>query len=375
LPGITNKTYTILIMNMAKSFSSSLNKSILSVLLLFLPFAFLLTFVFSQPEPVKSLIRDSSAYSLMSKVAIDTTVTTIQASGQISGFSREMINRAAKKAFLPTDMRTKGETVIDELYAWLNGKQTTFQPKISIESNKQAFSKALADETIQAISVKPICSYEQLQNLNPSDPNSLLLASCQPPLFNADNVRAYFTNIMPEASQKMQQTNPTLSQLSESQNGNVLIGSNPLATSAPVLFGVLKYSFFAVISFVIISLLFFWLLYRRVADYSRVIFLPFFTSGVFLVIYSLIGRWLVDQNFLASVFSGTQPEITQELIKPFATIGLQTSLWFGGIYIILSLVFFGAHRTLRQRNQSTLPRVNETPLLSQEPPRSQNLLQ
>ncbi len=354
-------------MNVAKSLASGLNKSFLSLLLLALPAAFLFTFIFSQAQPVKKLVRDSGTYTIMSKSAVETAVTTAETSGQVSGIPKEAVKRAAEKAFSATDMRIKSESVIDSAYLWLNGSRPDFKPQIDIQSNKQVFGQALADEGVQIVNNKPICSYQQLQLLQTSDPTSLLQASCQPPSFNPEVVRSYFTSIISEASQNLQETSPSLSQFFEKQDtANILVAQNPLASSAPALFGVLKYSFYIVICFVVFSLLIFFLLYRQIPDFFRIILPSFLAGGILLVLYSLVGQWLVAKNVLANVLPGAQAEITQELIKPFLTVSLQTSLWFGLVYLVICLIMFIGYRVFKQKQP--LPRVNGYEGFANQPP-------
>lgn len=327
--------------------------------LLLLPATFLLTFVFSQPQPVKQLVKQAGIYSYLSRTMVDTTTASLASSGQTYGLSKEAVARAVEKAFPVRDIEKKGERLIDDTYSWLEGNKPDYQPAFDIESNKKMLTLALADEAEKNFADKPACSDTQLLELA-SD--ALTQSPCRPSNVDEDFLKAIFTQAAPSV---VQEQNVALSNLSDKPTSSEAARNSGLA-SPQFIFIFLKYSFYIISGVILILYSIIFILTRHWRPFLKSVTRSLVVSGILLILYSLLLYLLFAQKLLEKIFPGGSGDVTQEIIRPFAGIFIQANVYFGIGYIVSAVVLFGAYRLLKPKQ--SLPLAESQPIVQHSGP-------
>ncbi len=329
---------------MLKKFALYLSRGFLTSFLLLLPAAFLFSFVLSQAAPVKKLVKDSGAYSYISRTVVESTVTSLVGSGQTYGLSEEAITRAAKKAFPPSDIEKKGDRLIAETYAWLEGDRPDYQPTVDLKSNQAVFTAELAYEAQKTFTAKPVCSDNQLLELSLEN---LLKSPCLPSNIDEDFLNEMFKQSIPRVSEEQAAgLSVDATSLKDAHHPN----QESVGLASPqFLFSILKNSFYIVAGFSLVFLAIIFGLVRSLRPYCKLVAKSFGVVGILLLLYSLVMQWLLGQHFLEKIFVGNEGDIVQGITQPFAAISVQTNLYFAGGYIIGALLLVSAYRLLKPR--------------------------
>lgn len=357
-------------MHILKKLTLYLNRALLSSFLVLLPTAFLLTFIFCQPEPVKKLVRESGVYSLLGEAIVSTATTSFAANGQTYGLSQQAIKSAAQKAFPTSDVQQKGEKIISDTYAWLNGETTTFQPTFDTTKNQKIFTSTLADEASKSIANKPLCSDQQLLDLSvTTDQNSLLQAPCRPGNFDANYLQSLF-GVQFDASttpELQQNAAPGFVNLSTASPNSQTAQKPIYSEASQLVFGILKNSFFIVVGFILVALMVIVGLTRQLRPSLRIIAKPFLITGGLLLLYAGVLWWLLDQRVAANLINGTSGQALQAALQPFGMIYIYANFYFGLGFALIGVVLFIIYRKTKPAQLALANQPQPTISTPQEP--------
>ena len=382
--------------NLGKHFS----QSFLGLILFILPSAFLFTFIFSQPTTVKTMLRESELYTTLSST-IGSSLSSAPAVSQ-QAISSEVVENAVQKVISPSTIQSKVETLIDDIYAWLYGKEKELSLKLDLTQETQQVGSIVARETILSLQQKPVCTTAQLQALNvntttPPNINTLSTLPCQPPGID-------YVLLEQQAISSLQ------SRQSPSQSSGTVPfapGSNPTGTSSdvttamgtagetvnatvPVMFQIAAISFYIVIVCLVLIIGIMWLLLKDSVQFYGRLAKTTFVSGILLVLYAAISLWLL--NNAAQLFqnaSSAQINTLQSSLRPFAGVSITVLFVFGGLYVAAGIGFMLLRRhllmvrTLReaQKVPTIVPPTLQTPPIasvantSSPPPENQPTIQ
>jgi len=131
----------------------------------------------TNPEKVKQLVSESGIYRSVVPNLLSQTKTISTNLGDIST-KDTAIQQAANKALTPQDVKAQTEPVIDNIYAWLDGKIERPNFKISLAGVKSDFGVNVAKEVQTRLSKLAACS--PAQSLAISRSNDYLNANCLP---------------------------------------------------------------------------------------------------------------------------------------------------------------------------------------------------
>jgi hypothetical protein len=329
-----------------------------------LPSAFLFTFLFSQPTVVKDIFRKSGVYSAVSTSIASSAAASIESAGTSYGVSHDAIQSVATKAFPSSDIQKKSEKLIDDSYLWLGGKQQKLIIKFDFVSNTQALSTGLTDEIVKTIEAKPVCNAQQLQQSG--DPTALL-QTCRPADLDLATFRAalsqqntdltQITNVASTASTELspQTTAPTQTDGTLAQVDNTVQG-----VSVPFTFSVLKNSFYIVLVLIIVTIAGMYGLTRKVVPFLSLIAHPLTTTGVLLIVYTLVVQWLITQNFLSKFIGGEQTHLTETTAQYFTALSARVTIAFGISYVIIAIIIYSYsyHQKQKQRVSQLTQSVN-----------------
>lgn len=146
--------------------------------LLQLPFGFAVSNVFSNPDNIDHVLEDGGVY----KNVVDLALKNAQEQGDENTkklLADEKIKEIITSSIQPGDVQSSSKSVIDGVYAWLEGK--TSQPEFNIDLSKPAETavtklSAYAEERANSL---PACTVQQLQSVDFQ--SDLLSIPCLPP--------------------------------------------------------------------------------------------------------------------------------------------------------------------------------------------------
>lgn len=129
----------------------------------------------NQPANVKKIIADSGVYdTAVNGLLEQAKQISDKGDGSVS-LNNPIIHSAANTTFTPQFLQTNTETVLDSVYAWLNGKTPQPDFKIDLTDPKNQFAAAVAKSVETRAASLPACTATN----TPSDFDGLT-AKCLP---------------------------------------------------------------------------------------------------------------------------------------------------------------------------------------------------
>lgn len=113
--------------------------------------------VISQPSNIKQILADSGAYNSAVNSVLAQSGKISTSDGSVS-LTDPTIRAAANSTFTPQFVRSNTETVIDSIYAWLNGKTTSPNFNIDLSGGKSQFASAAAQAVQTRVAGLPVCT-------------------------------------------------------------------------------------------------------------------------------------------------------------------------------------------------------------------------
>lgn len=346
------------------------NCGFLVILLLILPSAFLFTFIFSQPQPVKDILKQSKIYPALGGMIADASVSSLQSAGADYGLSKEAIRRVSEKAFPASDIQQKSEGLIDDVFTWLRGDKPALEVRFDLEKNKQLLVQGLSEEEVKAAASKPVCTTQQLQQLASSQAQSSSLpATCRPSTLDINSLQATLEQSMsavntPEVTQAVASTQPAGKTLPQQNIFAVpKLDNTVYGVPIPLVFSILKNSFYIVLALIALVGLALFGLTRQLSRFLSVIGHPLLTTGILLVVYALVAQWFVGQNILSKLVAGEPSKSIDTVVHSFVAVSTSVVICFGATYIVLAIAMlvFNHWRKQKQPVDQTKQEVSDTP--------------
>lgn len=331
------------------------SSGLLVVLLLILPSAFLFTFILSQPQSIKDILRQSEIYPAFSKAIVDTSASLTENSGSGYGLSKEATRRVAEKAFPASDIQQKSEGLIDDGFVWLEGDKPAFEIRLDLEKNKQLLVQGLSEEVVTAAASKPICTNEQLQQFASQDQMASLLATCRPSTLDANSLKAALEqNVSTLPISDVNQVAASVPSTDSSLPQQDILPTPKLSStihgiSIPSVFRVLRNGFYIVLALIVVVGLILFGLTRQLSRFLSVISHPLMTTGILLVVYALVGQWFVNQNILSKLIPGEPSHLLETTAQLFMAVSVDVIICFGASYIVFATVMYIYNHRQKQK--------------------------
>jgi hypothetical protein len=311
-------------------------------------------FVLSQPERIKSVLKDSGTYdSFVDAVTSDIIKHQENPEQQQLGDKTEQttlqlktpaVQRAAKKAFPPEALQTNAEKFVDGTYAWLNGKTENPRFTLDFTGSKNTFAAEIGKHAKKRASKLPPCSFQNIPST--VDPYEI---DCLPPGITPTQIGAKTT--LDVRSDKNFLPNPKITP------DNIFPDpkNNPFKTSnMPEQFRFMKILFWLLIVFTIaLTATAVFLSANRLKGLKKAA-RSFLAVGIFVALTPLLlgffsGRLEGSGLFNDSVSQQVGLPLLNEFIGAISTV----YYIFGGICIVIGVAGFIAAHKLRPSRPNT----------------------
>lgn len=285
-----------------------------------------LYFTILQPTPTKEIIKDSGAYTSLSKTAI-TTVTNQKNEVISVPLADPAIQNILGQVFTPDLLQKNVEQFIDNGYKWLNGETTTLPLTLDLAQSKQDFIAKTGDYVQNRLNSLPTCTTQTQIAAN----TDVFVSSCLPPGVDVAQQRATL-----EAQLSGNDKLPDVLGIDDAAEGQTQTTQTVLdATSQlPKSYQRIKLSFFI---FIIISLaltLGAWLLTRGTGASLSVIGKIYLRTGVLVLVLGIIFVILVPH-----IVSGLDLKTSQAADTVVLPIIKSLISAIGKIYLLFGVGF------------------------------------
>ena len=351
-----------------RTFAIKSLQSLLGVMLIVLPTAFLFTFIFSQPSVVKTFLKESGLYATMSN-----SIITNLTSGTMTQQALPVgpLTKAAQQTLPPETIQHKVELLIDDTYAWLYGEKSELSLQLNLTTETTQIKEAVVSDVVASMQQKTPCTATELQQLSSgSDLSSLSNLPCQPPGIDYEALRQQLTQSVASTQHAgladagtgnvpIQELFNTSPQDSGQQPSSIQAIGEVANTTVPAIFRVMFVSFYIGVVLVGLILGGLWLLIKDLPKFLGSAAKSLVVSGVLLLIYAGISLWLLNNSArLFQVDPTTQLQTVQASLRPFAGVSIATLFSFAGAYLVagIGLLVLRGHvihaRTLRDAMRS-----------------------
>lgn len=212
--------------------------------------------VFGTPDTLKKSLRDSGAYDAASRQLAE-KAGDAATSRQDLPIDKESVSQAAAETFSPKTIETNAEKVIEGTYNWLDGKTATPEFNVDLQPYVNNFTQTLNDRLVQQAQVLPVCSPEQLRQVDPNNIDVFKL-QCLPPGVTLDMVKGQISAETAKSSQEfLENPNITADTLPKNSEGQTVAEQ---ASNLPTIYQWLKktpmiFGFLALLFAVAVTLL------------------------------------------------------------------------------------------------------------------------
>lgn len=322
--------------------------------------------VFGTPDTLKKSLRDSGAYDIASRELATKAGDAAVSEGNLP-IDKEAVSQAAAETFSPKTIETNAEKVIDGTYNWLDGKTATPEFSVDLRPYVNSFTQTLNDRLVQQAQVLPVCSPEQLQQVDPNNIDVFKL-QCLPPGVTLDMVKGQIAAETAKSSQEfLENPNITADTLPKDEQGKTVAqqASNVPALyqwvkKAPWIFGLLALLCAAAV-----------ILFARPEwrTGARRLARSLLITGIILVILTglvrLLFSYLTRPGGLGEKLAGDElKDVAMTFITSIERAYDSKVLLFGIVYAVVGLVALLALRFLKQ---PSTPVVASTPANSTAP--------
>jgi hypothetical protein len=136
-------------------------------------------FAIVNPESLKSALNENGTYQKVVPAVLDEAQkqNSEDKSNQLP-INEPEIQAATNKAFPPKDLQIKSETVINSVFAWLEGKTESPQFRLDFTNNKQVLATEIGKYTQKRAATLPPCDLKDIDAALSGDPFTI---KCLPP--------------------------------------------------------------------------------------------------------------------------------------------------------------------------------------------------
>jgi hypothetical protein len=317
------------------------------------------TMVFGTPQAIKSALRDSGAYKSASeqlaKKAGDMAASESDSKpeGDLQ-LDREAVSQAAASSFTDKAIQTNAEQAIDATYSWLDGKTAKPEIKLDLQPYINSFTQSLGDRAVQQAQSLPLCTPEQLRQIDPNNIDVFNLP-CLPPGVNLNTTKDQAIAKAAESNEFLKEPVISVDSLPKDTAGKTAVDR---AENVPTLYqwsmrAPLILAVLALLSAAVIVLLLrpdWRLVIRKLAR-------PLFGTGIALVILVVVARlffsYVSKPEGLASKLAGGDfKDVILTFMSSLQQAYTDKLLNFGIAYLIVGLVALVALRIVKQHGGS-----------------------
>lgn len=277
---------------MFKKFALYTSSGLLKLSLLGLALAGAGWLTFGTPEKLKQAAEESNVYGGIVDGILESAAQEAQNSTDRQlPINDPKIQQIAKDSFSPETLSAQSESIIDGIYAWLQGKTTTPQFSVDLTNAKQQFASGTADYAAERYEALPACTFTQMRSMYMStvDP---FTAACRPPQIPGSQVRERVYGEITNSDTFMQDASFTANDLPKDGQGKTIIDN---LAAAPAMYNLLRLLpwVFAVAAVVLVGLIF--LLHDVKKSALRSIGITFLGTGIFIALGTILLTWSFDQ--------------------------------------------------------------------------------
>jgi hypothetical protein len=187
------------------------------------PVVFAITVTLGNPAVIEKALKQSGVYGQVVDTVLDNSKDQVKDTNTQNLLDDQQVRAAAKKAFSPELLETSTTSVIDGVFAWLQGKTAEPVFSIDISSAKASFVRSLTDYAQAKASALPVCTLQQLQTI---DLNSDVLSlPCRPPGVDPAQVASQFNQQVLSNTDFLDKSVITNQTIAEQNNGKSLADS------------------------------------------------------------------------------------------------------------------------------------------------------
>jgi hypothetical protein len=135
--------------------------------------------VFGSPAALKAALKDSGAYNAASSHLAQQAGKAVNNQSAVT-LDQTTVQSAAQQNFSAQTVESNTESVVDNMYGWLQGKTAKPEFKLDLSPYVGQFTQSVGDQTVQHVASLPICTAEQLRQIDPNNININQLP-CRPP--------------------------------------------------------------------------------------------------------------------------------------------------------------------------------------------------
>ena len=317
-------------MKFLKKFLYQGTGAVFKLLLLLIPIIFALITILGTPTHIEGALKESRVYDQIIGVVIDNSRKDAKDKNTKDVLSQPEVQAAAEKAFNPAVLQGATENFLNGMYAWVQGKTPEPQFTIDLTTPKNDFVKGVTDYAKKRADSLPVCTLQQLRQLNPN--TDLLSVPCLPPGTNtqaeADKFAASFQTGA-DFLDKPVITNETLTKNNDGKSISENLSAVPKAYKA------IQAAKWLLLVFTVLlgTLLIFGRKNRRAG--IRHVAWGLLGIATFLIIAQII-YWFVFDKVNTSGTDNTATEVmvldgVKALIREFN----QALFWFIGAYVVI----------------------------------------
>lgn len=144
-----------------------------------------ITFTFGTPETLKNALHETEVYDRF----VDNTFAALQQADEEDQeepeqgsvpIDNQIVRDAVDAAFPPPLLRQSAEAIIDGIYRWLAGEVERPDFRVDLTDAKQTLAQSLADQSLKRLEGLPVCSADQLAEVDVQDFDPFNVP-CRPP--------------------------------------------------------------------------------------------------------------------------------------------------------------------------------------------------
>lgn len=309
---------------------------------------FVLFAVFN-PDTIKSTLEQNNAYEKIVPAALEETRKNYKPTdGSQIPLENPESEQAIQKAFPASDLQNKSETIIDSVFAWLEGKTATPQFRLDFTNNKQVLATELGAYAEQRAAGLPPCTLQDLEAARNSDVFSI---KCLPPGISPAQAGREAAQRVANDETFLKNTVITSEDFKSSDNdlSDAQVSFEPvrelyqnktlLSWAVPTL----------IILLVVVGLYLAPDRQRAIKRLARLMIVSAISLGIIAAILSFLGRRFVS-SIAPDKVSG---DIAMPLISDLLGQASLVYLWFAIISLALSIGLFATLKGLLPKNLKT----------------------
>lgn len=149
------------------------------ILLLQLPYAFATTSVLGDSKTIGAALEESGAYERFVPLVIEDLSKNSDDEQTRQILADKGVQDAINSSITKDDVKTSAQSIIDGVYAWLEGKTKTPVFSVDLSKSSEELKTKLSAYAEQRSASLPACTLEQLRTVNFE--NNVLSIPCLPP--------------------------------------------------------------------------------------------------------------------------------------------------------------------------------------------------